>query len=126
MLGWGRVDTAHVTCNMFAPFYGYRCTGTEGLVLPRNTAPAPVFGDVPTEYFPAQVTRERERSPDGLFAFELAYDPAAGTVHGRYPCALEAALRAPCLLFSGVVDDAALQPLALFSHMSGLLATVCE
>ena len=49
--------------------------------------------------------------------FEMTYDPAAGTIHGRYPNSRNVILRDSCLLFRDIPTDAELVPFVLFGPL---------
>ena len=109
MFGWTRNgEKAGFT---FYPNYGERQRGS--VTLPAESAPAPIFG--------GRLSRDMFKDGNSRYAdpklgrlFEITYDPAAGTIHGRYPNSQNAALRTSCLLFRDIPTDEDLVPIVLF------------
>jgi hypothetical protein len=110
MLGWTRSgEKAGFT---FYPNWGRRCRGEVG--LSDDLAPVPIFGaGLSRQTF--ETGLEQLVNPKLGRLFEMTYDPAAGTIHGRYPNSRNATLRTSCLLFRDIpVDEESLVPMVIF------------
>ncbi len=121
ILGWTRSgEKAGFT---FYPHFGERCRGY--VPLSAALAPAPIFGGELSE----------KSFIDGLVQlvdpklgrlFEMTYDPAAGTIHGRYPNSQNATLRTSYLLFHEIPVNEELVPIVLFGPGMPKVSIVCD
>ena len=110
LFGWTRIGEKAGFA--FYPHHGERQRGS--VTLSTESAPVPIFGG----------RWSRETYKEGLAQlvdaklgrlFEMTYDPAAGTIHGRYPNSRNATFRTSCLLHRDIpMDDELLVPYVLF------------
>jgi hypothetical protein len=110
MCGWTRRGEKLGFC--FCPGRGTRTQGVHHLLT--ESAPVPIFGGGLRE--PSfEEGLEQLVDPKLGRLFEMTYDPAAGTIHGRYPNSRNAALCTSCLLYRDIPADELLAPMVSFS-----------
>jgi hypothetical protein len=107
----------------FSPATGMRCVGSVSLAT--ESAPVPIFGGGLSQQ---QFTEGLAQLVDPKLGrlFEMKYDPAAGTIHGRYPNSRNATFRTSCLLYRDIPADQELVPMVIFGSGAGITASIID